>query len=77
MTELERKSKAMDAVMAELDRASKIHGPFPSVPHGYAVLLEEMDELWDDIKAKDLVHARGECVQVAAMAIRLLMDGLQ
>lgn len=76
MTELERKSKAFDAVAAELEQATEKFGAFPTAHHGYAVILEEMDELWDDLKANDHAHARKECVQVAAMAIRMLMDVL-
>ena len=34
-------------VKDELIRARKNHGPMLSVHEGYAVLLEEVDELWD------------------------------
>lgn len=46
-------------------------------PHeGYAVILEELDELWDEVCAQscDLAKARKEAAQVAAMGIRFLMD---
>jgi hypothetical protein len=42
--------------------------------HGYAVILEELDEMWAEIKQNNTNRAREECVQVAAMAIRFLMD---
>ena len=61
-------------VLSELDRATALHGPFHSAHEGWAVLLEEVEELWDEIKANDPVKARKECIQVAAMAIRYLMD---
>lgn len=61
-------------VLAELDRATALHGSFHSSHEGYAVMLEEFEELWNEIKANDPVKARKECVQVAAMAIRYLMD---
>ena len=40
----------------------------------YAVLLEETDEMWEKIKSNDLQGARMECLQVAAMAVRFLLD---
>jgi hypothetical protein len=44
--------------------------------HGYAILLEEIDELWAEIKASQGTTHRGvsEAVQVAAMAVRYLVD---
>jgi hypothetical protein len=41
------------------------------------VLLEEMDELWDEVKKnprKQKRYIREEAIQVAAMAIRLVHD---
>ena len=38
------------------------------------VLLEEVDEAWDEIKRDDLKAARKEMIQVAAMAIRFLVE---
>jgi|ERR1700722_20838219 len=61
-------------VLAELDRATALHGPFHSSHEGWAVLLEEVEELWDEIRANDPVKARKEAIQVAAMALRYLMD---
>ncbi len=58
----------------ELDRAAALHRPrFVSVHEGYAVLLEELDEIWKEIKKKECDHAklRVECVQLAAMAGKL------
>src|ERR1700722_16899223 len=61
-------------VLDELDRATALHGPFHSSHEGWAVLLEEVEELWDEIRANDPVKARKEAIQVAAMALRYLMD---
>lgn len=58
----------------EANRAAQKFKPFNSSHEGYAVLKEEVDELWDAIKANDLVSARAEAVQVAAMALRYLTD---
>lgn len=61
---------------AELARARR---KFPrkqaSAHEGFAVLLEEVDELWDAIKANEgKERLRAEAVQVAAMAIRFLEE---
>ena len=56
-----------------LDAVSKF-GPFSSAHEGYAVILEELDEMWAEIKRNDIRRAREEAVQVAAMAIRFLVD---
>lgn len=37
-------------MLAEYDRATEKFGPFNSDHEGYAVMLEEMDELWDVVK---------------------------
>lgn len=59
----------------ELLRAIKKHpGDMHSIHEGYAVLLEELDEVWDAIKTKDIAEARREMVQVGAMALRFLID---
>jgi hypothetical protein len=56
-----------------LDAVSKF-GPFASPHEGYAVILEELDEMWAEIKRNDIKRAREEAVQVAAMAMRFLID---
>lgn len=61
-------------VLDELQRASRKHGPIHSTHEGYAVIQEELDELWDAVKANDLPHALLEAEQVAAMAIRFISD---
>lgn len=48
--------------------------PFNSSHEGYAVLAEELDELWDDVKANDVEHSIAEAVQVGAMALRYIAD---
>lgn len=59
-------------INAELDRAYAKHGRVPWSRHEfYAVLLEEVDELWDDVKADaSREHMDKEIVQVAAMCFR-------
>jgi hypothetical protein len=61
-------------VLAELHRATEKHGPYKSAHEGFAVIYEEVDELWDEVKANDPRRARAEAIQVASTAIRFLMD---
>ena len=61
-------------VAAELCRAEARHGPMKSLHEAYAVILEEVDELWDECRKKSgersAVDVRTELVQIAAMAWR-------
>lgn len=73
---------AIDAVIeqvrAELVAATSKFGSFASAHEGYAVILEELDELWDEVKADKAPGARDrmrhEALQVAAMGARFLVD---
>ncbi|MCC6271291.1 MAG: hypothetical protein IT190_08435, partial [Microbacteriaceae bacterium] len=52
--------------------------PMHSLHEAYAVLLEELDEVWDHVKLKqperDPAAVRKELVQLAAMAARAVVD---
>lgn len=61
-------------VRSEVLRATAKFGAFNSPHEGFAVLYEEVDELWDEVKRNNNVLARREAVQVAAMAVRFLLD---
>lgn len=67
---------ALYLVTAELAVArEKFPKPMNSRHEGYAVIKEELDELWDAIKRDnpmDMVQL--EAVQVAAMALRFLIE---
>jgi len=79
---------ALGDMLAELDRARKKFPAFNSAHEGYAVLLEELDELWTEIKGENPFDnplpsagqaarrkAIGEeAIQVGAMALRMLTD---
>lgn len=65
---------AIHSVLAEMKTATDRYGTFHSTHEAYGVLREEVDELWADIKGNDLVRMRYEAIQVAAMAIRLVID---
>lgn len=61
-------------VLNELRKATDKFPPIHSAHEGYAVILEELDEAWDAIKANNPTHTRKEMIQVAAMAIRFIHD---
>lgn len=59
----------------ELLRATLTYHNFASKHEGYAVIKEELDELWDSIKNNDSSEVlRGEAIQVGAMAARFILD---
>ena len=68
-------------VSDEIDGAVSQHGPMKSAHEGYAVILEEMDELWDEIKKKkserDEEKMLEELVQIGAMIQRFALDVLK
>lgn len=70
--------QALREVSNEVERAQSIYGPFASAHEGYAVLLEEVDELkaevWKSPKKRDYDAMMTEACQVAAMAIRLMIE---
>jgi hypothetical protein len=82
----------LDELRYELERAEAIHPTLcPSdptretptkTPHGgYAVILEELDEFWEEVKKFNLPKGRDtrpnmrtELIQIAAMALRTIRD---
>lgn len=62
----------------EVLRAQSKYSPFNSAHEAYAVLLEEVDELWEQVKVKqgkrDPRALLEELTQVAAMAARFAID---
>lgn len=75
-----RRMEAVDAVLsdvrAEIERAIRKHRPMNSPHEAYAVIQEEVDELWDDVKADKGREscARKEAIQIAAMGVRYATD---
>lgn len=69
---------ALDEVLDELDDAILAYDPMTSAHEGYAVILEELDELWQLVKEKqsrhDKANMRHEACQIAAMAVRFMLD---
>jgi hypothetical protein len=66
--------EAVDLVLPELRHAQRRFPAFHSGHEGYAVIAEELDELWEDVKRNEGDGAGVEAVQVAAMALRYLVD---
>ena len=63
----------------EVIRATSKFGAFNNAHEGYAILLEEVDELWDGVKLKQSNTGRDtvillEAIHVGAMALRFIMD---
>lgn len=71
-------NEALYDVENELGKALKNWPEFNSAHEGYAILLEEIDELkahvWTNQKCRDIGLMRKEAVQVAAMALRFIVD---
>jgi NTP pyrophosphatase (non-canonical NTP hydrolase) len=72
-------NKFAELAEKELSRARALHpGKQHSLHEGYSVLLEEVDEFWDEVKRKSEQRSRTqllkELVQVAAMAQRTAED---
>jgi len=65
----------------ELVSAVRKHGCINSAYEGYAVILKEVEELWDEIKKRreirDPNRLKGEAIQVAAMALRFIIDVIE
>jgi hypothetical protein len=67
-----------EMVADEITAARSKFGPINGFHEGYAVLLEELDEFWDEVKRWPKRHCvevmLKELVQIAAMAQRLAED---
>ncbi len=73
-----RPSEAVKLIEEEFIQASKAFPAFNSAHEGYAVIQEELDELWAEVKRNHRVRnskkLRKEAMQTAAMALRFLVD---
>lgn len=65
-------------IVTEVNDACVKWPPFNSAHEGFAVLKEEVDELWDHVKVnqkrRDLTEMKKEAKQVAAMALRFMRE---
>ncbi len=69
----------LQEIADELARARRKHPkPQHSSHEGFAVLLEEVDELWEEVRAqteeRSYAKMRKEAIQIAAMALRFVED---
>ncbi len=77
-------SQATHDVLMELAHAQRQFKAFNSAHEGFAVLKEEVDELWEEVRMRPgedptskkvrLAAMREEAVQVAAMALRFIKE---
>ena len=66
---------ALNEVISEYEQATQKFGSFASTHEGYAIILEEVDELWTEIKQNsNKTTMRSEAVQIAAMGLRFMVD---
>ena len=64
----------LNEVREELLCATEKYGSMRSSHEGYAILKEEVDELWDDIKTNAPPEdQRKEAIQIAAMAVQYIL----
>ena len=63
-------------ILTELEKAEKKHAPMNNAHEAYAVILEELDEFWEEVRAQvfDKKKARKELIQIAAMALRAIKN---
>lgn len=71
-----RRMRLLALIDQELEKATKRFDSFNSPHEGWAVIKEELDELWEHVRAntgRDR-DAMVECVQIATMALRYVYD---
>lgn len=69
--------RVLQLVERELVKAWTKHpGEFHNAHEGFAVLKEEVDELWDEVKQDTAYTKDGmkEAIQTAAMAVRFIVE---
>ena len=77
-----RDEKLVYEILRELRAARAQHGPMHGPHEAWAVIYEEVDELWDLVRLKkdQQQHMaiksamKRECIQIAAMAMRAILD---
>lgn len=72
----DRRERILEMIDVEFGRATARFPSFSSGHEGKAVIEEELDELWEEIRANrpSGAPATREAIQVAAMAMRYVFD---
>lgn len=65
---------AINLAALELIEARRKFSTFHSAHEGFAILKEEVDELWTEVKHGTKERQKEEAIQVAAMALRFLIE---
>ena len=61
-------------IEARIDAAQRRYGPFASTHEALGVATEEWHELIDAIRSNVVIDVQSECLDLAAVLIRLAMD---
>lgn len=71
-----KRLQVLALIDAELERAVSRFDSFHSPHEGWAVIKEEMDELWEHVRSNTGTErgAMVEAMQIAAMALRYIYD---
>lgn len=72
--EMNPESRALNDVLQEYNNARKKFKPFVNAHEAHAVIREEFDEMWDEVKANNIENSRKECIQLAAMCLAYLLE---
>lgn len=67
-------AKATQTVINEMGRGAKKFGKYASMHEAASVIREEFDEFWDEVKVNNKERAISEAVQVAATALRFVVE---
>jgi acetyl/propionyl-CoA carboxylase alpha subunit len=65
-----------EEVTYEFFHALENHPPYPTYHHGFAVIKEELDELWEEVRKKnwDKAAMRKEVIHVVTTGLRFYFD---
>jgi hypothetical protein len=72
-------AEILSQILVEYERAQDMFPPFNSGHEGWAIIKEELDELWKEVMTNQSTPGRDqrmykEAIQVAAMALRFAYD---
>lgn len=67
--------ESIELIKEELERSNEKHRDyFASTHEAYAVIKEELEEFWEDVKKDNIQGCIDESVQIAAMCVKFLMN---